>query len=73
MMTIGRTHRGPARDYQTACDVCGVNWLRSEMTATEDGLLLCPDDREGMRAIDLNRERAEAAGAPSGPTPARRR
>ena len=73
-MTIGRTHHGPTRDYQTACDVCGAQWLRSELTLSEDGMMLCPDDSDGRRAIELNRERADAAReAGSSPAPTMRR
>jgi len=73
MMTIGRNHHGPLRDYQTACDVCGVNWLRSELKPTEDGRLLCPDDSDGMTEAELNRERVATAGDTAGVVPATRR
>ncbi len=56
MPTIGRRYHGPTRNYATSCDYCGVMWHRHELTANDEGLLACPDDRDGKTAKSLNDE-----------------
>lgn len=63
LRTIGRTYTGPSRNWAEACDVCGVEWHRSEMTRLEDGVLVCPDDRDGKTTLELDREYADNARA----------
>lgn len=64
MPTIGRHHRGPRRDYQHACDVCGVNWLRSQLRRNANGVLVCPDDIGGRVETQLDRLRHPPFGIP---------
>lgn len=66
MRTIGFKHRGPIRDHTSFCDICGVAWLRSELTGPdEDGYFRCPDDREGRATKELDYTRALNASEPS--------
>lgn len=71
MSTIGRTYHGPARNYAPTCDVCGVQWLRSEMKRNANGMLVCPDDQPGLVETELDRDNAQASR--SLPEPPRRR
>jgi len=70
MMTIGRNYQGPARNYATDCDVCGVKWHRNEMHVNGDGHLVCPDPGcgDGRTATELDQLRALSAAetAPTG-------
>lgn len=59
MITIGRRHNGPRRDYQRVCDVCGVNWLRSKLRRVSDGFLVCPDDADGRWSKELDQANAQ--------------
>jgi len=54
MRTIGRHYAGPPRNWAEDCDVCGVRWHRSDLTVRTDGLLVCPDDRDGRCALELD-------------------
>lgn len=65
MRTIGRTYCGPTRNYSPHCDYCGVRWLRTDMTLTADGLLACPDDRDGKTARELDEEIANQSPPPA--------
>jgi hypothetical protein len=65
MLTISRHFNGTRRDFAADCDVCGVKWHRSEMVRNGDGLLVCPDDREGKTATELGYEEMIAAADPS--------
>lgn len=62
MLTIGRTYAGPKRNTADVCDYCGVTWHRSELTLDANGMLACPDDREGRVSGTL--DRLNAAGEP---------
>lgn len=60
MPTIGRRHVG-GRDSQAPCDICGVNWLLSELRENAEGHWECPDDRGGRTGRELDDIRALAA------------
>jgi hypothetical protein len=57
MRTIGKHYSGPVQ-YSPYCDVCGIRWLRSDMTMKSDGTLVCPDDRDGRTSRELDVELA---------------
>lgn len=61
MRTIGRHYNGPRRNWQEMCDVCGTQWHRSDLTMNADGHLVCPDDKDGRCAREL--DEANTAGA----------
>lgn len=66
MRTIGYKHRGPLRDHTSFCDICGVAWLRSELTGPDDdGYFRCPDDAEGRATKTLDYIRALNSSQPS--------
>lgn len=59
MPTIGRRHAGRRRDTTSFCDICGVAWLRSELTGPDDdGYFRCPDDADGRATKELDYQRA---------------
>lgn len=45
----------PRGDYETTCSICGAAWQRSKLVRKADGLLYCPDDRNGRDAVTLAR------------------
>lgn len=49
----------PRYDFETMCDICGCAWQRSKLVRKADGLLYCPDDRQGRDAVTLGRLNAE--------------
>lgn len=65
MTTIGRHYIGPNRNWQEDCDYCGVRWHRHELRLDENGLLACPDDRDGRVSKAIDYQRAIDASAPS--------
>lgn len=50
------------------CDVCGVNWRRSQLRLREDGTLTCPDDTPGRDIVELQRGNAAASRRHMGPS-----
>lgn len=51
------------------CDICGVMWRRSQLERKADGLLYCPDDRDGRDPVTLARLQAERAKETRAPLP----
>ncbi len=49
--------------YAVACDVCGIEYYRSDLVRTPDGYLTCPDDIEGRDTVTLNKLNQQAAAA----------
>ena len=45
----------PRGDFETLCSICGVAWQRSKLVRKADGLLYCPDDKDGRDAVTLSR------------------
>jgi len=43
------------------CDVCGVQWRRSQLIRKADGTLCCPDDAPGRDLVTLAEGNAMAA------------
>ena len=39
-------NRFKSGDYWRECDICGFDWLRSEMQKNSDGLIVCRADYE---------------------------
>jgi len=55
MRTIGR-HRprsSPKGDYVTFCGHCGTAYYRSQLYLDEAGILVCPDEGEGLDIVAL--------------------
>lgn len=57
-MHIGRRYIGRTREYLDVCDQCGVTFHRGDLVLGVDGLLVCPDDRDGMTALEIDMQRA---------------
>src|SRR5262245_36856081 len=62
-MPIRRRQKTTKGDFAADCDICGVQWLRSELARKADGTLVCPDDVDGRDVVTLNEGNAAAARA----------
>jgi len=40
-------------EHLSRCDVCGCMWLRSSLMRGQDGLLRCPQDKDGRDEVTL--------------------
>jgi hypothetical protein len=60
MRSIGSRYQGPQYNHTDMCDICGAFWNRTDMVLDADGLLRCPEDRDGYALIDLATIAAQA-------------
>lgn len=63
MRTVGKRWpaTAPRGDHQALCEICGVQWRRSQLRRDGDGLLVCPDEGKGRAEGELNLANAQAA------------
>lgn len=45
----------PPGERAATCDICGIEWYRSDLVRTPDGFLTCPDDIDGRDTVTLTR------------------
>jgi hypothetical protein len=53
--TVGRKwpRSAPKGDYQAICGYCGAIWRRSQLVRDMGGILVCPDEAEGLDENEL--------------------
>lgn len=63
MRTIPRNISRPvmAGERRVTCDLCGMQWMRSDCIRDMDGFIRCPDDQDGLSNVELARENASGA------------
>jgi len=63
LRTIGTRwpRSAPLYDHQASCAYCGVPWRRSQLRKDRSGLLSCPDEGDGLTALECDLEAARNA------------